>query len=345
MQRDRRPRSPGFFGSSDWMRLLAMIGALLVLGMLIVRLRDPDTHRAMEELLNPNAQGQVQQAAQTAAPPISPAVAESKADSALENTDLDPEQWEEARREFQAISDRKEQIQREEMVPYNRMVRWSLNQTTAQMRSRAATDLRYNDFVQSPDKCRGKLVDLVLDARMIIKAGGPPEYPVRLYEVWGTTMTSGAWMHVAVVVNLPDGMPVGERVNEQIRVVGYFFKLQGYKSALARAGDRPEIAPMFIGRMVWIQQPGEADAGKQAAAEPEAFWQTSAGRWLTAGALVALAVAAIFIPFLRRKRPKRSLLELRAVSRPDALPSGLWEDEASAPKRLDHVEARQDNDE
>ncbi len=53
----------------------------------------------------------------------------------------------------------------------------------------------------------------------------------------------------------------GADINEQVRVVGYFFKLQGYHPATAKPGDRPIPAPLFIGRMLWIR-PEAADAAR-----------------------------------------------------------------------------------
>ncbi len=54
---------------------------------------------------------------------------------------------------------------------------------------------------------------------------------VPLYEVWGFTSESRDRLYVAIVVDLPKGMPIGPSVYEKARFTGYFFKLQGYEPA------------------------------------------------------------------------------------------------------------------
>jgi hypothetical protein len=60
-------------------------------------------------------------------------------------------------------------------------------------------------------------------------------------------------LYDTIVVDLPKGMPIGTRISEQVRFVGYFFKVQAYQPALAKPRDPPLPAPMLIGRLVWKQ--------------------------------------------------------------------------------------------
>jgi len=286
------------FRRSEWLRLGSMLAMLAVVFLLMMRLRDPDTVRAIDALLNRGPEARdAPQPAPAQAPPV-----EAPEPEPAGPTDEDPEQLEEIGREFQVISDRTLSIQPEEMVPYNRIVQWVYNQTASRMRRRARSDLEFNDFVQSPDKYRGQLVELVLNAKLIRPCGGPPDYPSPLYEVWGPSPQSGSWFYTAIVVNLPEGMPVGRYMNERVRVVGYFFKVQGYQPALAKPGDQPLPAPLVIGRMIWIKPQHEA------AHAPDWLGQWAQGvpGWLLWGGLLAVVAVTVAVAWIvgRGRRPR-----------------------------------------
>ena len=58
-------------------------------------------------------------------------------------------------------------------------------------------------------------------------------------------------MYDLIVLDYPKGMPLGYDIRENARFAGYFLKLQGYEPANARPGQRPEKAPLLIGRLEW----------------------------------------------------------------------------------------------
>ncbi len=296
------------FRGSEWLRLGSMLAMLTVVFLLMTRLRDPDTVRAIDALWNPGSEVlDVPQPAPVQAPPAQAAEPEPSGP-----TDEDPEQIEEIRNEFQVITDRTETIQREEMVPYNRIVQWVYNQTASQMRRRARTDLEFNDFLQSPDKHRGQLVELVLHAKLIRQCAGPPEYPSPLYEVWGPTSQSGSWFYAAIAVNLPEGMPLGRYVDERVRIVGYFFKVQGYQPPLAKPGDRSLPAPLVIGRMIWIKPQLEA------AEAPDWFgrWTQGVPGWLLWGGLLAVVAVTVAVAWMAGRGRRPGLRKIAATSGP-----------------------------
>lgn len=211
-------------------------------------------------------------------------------------TDEDPEERSAAEEEFQAITDKTLEIQPIEMVPYRRVLQWVLNQPASVMRRRARTDVAFNDLMLWPDKYRGTLVELVLNARLIRPCDLQAPDGSDLYEVWGFTSDSGTWLYCAVVVGLPEGMPVGTRISEQVRVVGYFFKLQGYHEAGAKPHAPPLAAPMLLGRLIWIQPP----------APVERTWEPSWSLLLVATvSAVLLAQLAWLVVRARRRRPPR----------------------------------------
>jgi hypothetical protein len=332
MGRDLRVPSRRMFRGAELTRLMTMVLMLFVVAMMMVRLHDPDTIRALDGLfrddssptaaatdpgapdatvpsgkgpgtssaiaVRPAAEKKSADASKPAGPtppsgeskpaaalktpgesktsekskPANPAAfdsqrpgaepsgAESSAEGVTGPTDEDWEEAEALREELQAVSDRTLAVQPEEMHAYDRLVRWAENQSADAMFARAKKGFRFNDFVQSPRDHRGQLVELELNARLIRRWREPPKYASPLYEVWGATRDSGSWLYSCITVNLPKGLPLEQTINERIRFVGYFFKVQAYRPALARPGDAPEVAPLFIGRMVWLKPPSSDPA-------------------------------------------------------------------------------------
>jgi len=341
------------FRGPELMRLTGMIVLLLLVGSLIFRLRQPDTVQALESMLDaPEAAGEgpaepspVAEAGEAsgkagpAAPPGAPADAKNAARPLPPPTDEDPEEAEAIEYELQAVTDRTEWIQPEEMIPYNRIVQWVFNQTAAEMGKRARSDLELNDFIQSPWKYRGQLVAFNLNVRLVHKCPEPPAYPSPLFEVWGPTPESGSFLFAAIVVDLPEGMAVGRSLNERARFVGYFFKLQGYAPGAAKPGDRPLVAPMFIGRLAWVP------SGRPGQGEEAGPWGAVFFGW---GALAAIGLAlalTVAIAWTAARRPKSRLHQHPAASRSEAPRLEQWLDrpEADPSPGLDPQNERYDN--
>jgi hypothetical protein len=170
-------------------------------------------------------------------------------------TDEDQGEAESVEEEYLAITDKTESIQPEEVEAYDRVVRWVRAQSFRQLLKRASEQrkqhaISYGDLVRSPEDYRGKIIDLKLNARMVRKFEKKNRDGVQLYEVWGFTGGSGNFLYDTVVVERPAGLPLGDTVKEQVRFVGYFFKLQGYEPRGANLGDPVRHAPMLIGRIV-----------------------------------------------------------------------------------------------
>jgi hypothetical protein len=200
-------------------------------------------------------------------------------------TDLDEDERSAAAEEFQAVTDRTLELHPEEMNAYWRLFGWVQNQSLAGLSKRAVKDVVMNDFIQSPDDFRGRLVALELNVRRVLRH---PATTNRLgiknvYEVTGFTTESQAWVYFGLTAELPKNMPIGASVEEQVTFYGYFLKLQGYYQAGAKPEDRPLAAPVLIGRMVW-----HSSAAAEARAESfsQGFWLAIAG----AGLMVAAGV-------------------------------------------------------
>jgi hypothetical protein len=302
------------------MRLLSMLLTLAVLYMLLVWARDPNTWRWFAD--DPKAVEGGQDFAKAGPEPEANAkdqAAEPQpaAEPAAKGpTDEDPDEQAAARDEFQAITDKTLGIQPVEMVPYNRVLQWVVNQPISLMRKRARTDLTFNDFMLTPDKFRGALVEVVLDAKMVRTSEFRASDGTDLFEVWGITADSGSWLYDTMVVGLPEGMPVASRINERVRFVGYFFKLQGYHEANAKPRAPPLAAPMFIGRLIWIQTPPAAPAQ----------WDASWTAVVAAGFGLVVGVHLLWL-FLRPKR-RASTMEPIGKPKPGAMTLDEWFEKA-----------------
>ncbi len=97
-----------------------------------------------------------------------------------------------------------------------------------------------------------------------------------------------------MVVDYPKDMPVGPSIREKARFAGYFLKLQGYESGVAKPGQRPETAPLLIGRLEWEPT--------MAAIQPD---NTQELKW--GAAAVAVIAAAWLLQFLYFKRRRKKV--------------------------------------
>jgi hypothetical protein len=260
-----------------------MIGMLVVLGMLISVARRPSTWKWLapggrdEEAAGTSSCGDesnvLKEDVRAEATPNVANAAESSP-SALdpaENVvaganDLNPDEMEEAEYEFQAISD-KEPLGAEEMPSYWRLLRWSRSQSLAELKRRAKRDVRYSELFEQPDKYRGRLFQVRMHVRQVIEYDAPANRQglKKVYEARGPSDESKTFPYAVVFDELPPGMPVGTKVQEEATFVGYFLKTWPYTDGL---GVR-RAAPLLFGRLEWhgVAAPAAAD-------ESGDFWQT-----------------------------------------------------------------------
>jgi hypothetical protein len=241
------------FRGNELPRLMTMLAMLAVLFMLIQRARDP----GMWKWLVDDSGGGASRPAETQTPtsqakPSTPSRQTAKKEVppplATGPTDQDPDEASAVAEEFQAVTDGTLEIQVEEMKSYKRILDWVRHQPFALLAKRARRDLVFNDLYNTPDKYRGQLVALDLNVRRVLKYDFEGQ---RVYEVWGWTTESKTWLYVAVVLDLPQGMPIGADVYEKARLAGYFFKLQGYHEAGAKPHAKPLRTPLLLGRLEW----------------------------------------------------------------------------------------------
>jgi len=248
------------FRGTELPRLLTMVVLLGVVGLLMANARHPACWQWLVEK---------QPAAQPVEPPR-PAAAKTAAvppggPVTPGPSDEDPEQRVDSAEEFQAVTDGTIGIQPEEMLAYWRLLLWTEHQSFDMLQRRARGNVFFTELMQFPDRYRGRLVTLDLNVRRVLAYDleDTPLGKLRLYELWGFTEESKAWLYVAVTAHLPEGMAVGPDVYERVRLTGYFFKLQGYFEAGAKPRAPALRAPLLVGRLTRYAPPTIAQPAPQ----------------------------------------------------------------------------------
>lgn len=316
MRRERRYQRLRTLRGTELPRLLSLLALLAVIVMLMYVARDPRTWA----WLGSDSGASPARNALALAPPSPAAPLPQAEDTRLATpaplgpTDLDSDEADFMREALEAVTDLTLENSKEEMVAYERMVRWSLNQPFDLMDRRAQRDVLFTQLVNAPDDYRGKLLAVDLDVKRVLRwelkvyegrqaagKGALPDHVLPVYEAWGITRDSKAWPYLVVMVDLPPDMPLGDGIDERVRFAGYFFKVQKYYDGLHRASR----APVLIGRADWHPRPAPGPA-----------LETSDWYWtygLVGG--VVLLVGISLLTAMRRRRGRRA----RAVSRGPAL--------------------------
>jgi len=117
------------------------------------------------------------------------------------------------------------------------------------------------DLFQHPEVYHGRPVTLRGHVRLLrqLSADENASGITTLYEAWLYTDDSQSNPAVIVCTSIPDGMPLGSDLVEQVEVTGFFFKIYGYS-----AKDTTRIAPLILAqRLDWF--PKAAPAPKHGA--------------------------------------------------------------------------------
>ena len=244
MSRTRRRRPPPpqrLFRGRELGRLMSMLGMLAVLWMMMVRAGDQDTWRWLAN--DPGGGRDRDVLAEVPAEPQQPAAKPAEKSPAEWSppvvpgpTDEDPEEWDAAREQFQAVSD-KESLHGEEMPAYWRLLRWARAQSFDELRKRANHNLFFTQLAKDPEKNRGKLFELKMHLMQSLEHEDVPENSAgvkELYEARGWTEESKANPYLVVFADRPPKLPLGADIREEATFVGYFLKLLSYEDGLGR---------------------------------------------------------------------------------------------------------------
>ncbi len=326
-------------------RLLTMVLMMAIMALIFVRLRDPatwrwfsrDTDDLVQVAAGSEPAGTNPAKTQPAAPASSAAPAETPADlTPTGSTDLDPMEWDDMKTNVSLIEVGSLEMNKLEMPAYFRVLNWVDHQPTALLRKRAHKDVVFNDFRKTPNSMRLQIVELKLNVRQILRAFGPPEngkeMPIttpegkQIYQVCGFTQEGGSNMYYGIVTDLPKGMPIGTLVNEDAKLVGYFFKLQGYISQAQqleaeRTRKNPIIykAPVIIGRLIWIVSPTVAE-------DDPPVWLF----WGIGGIAVLAIVGWVLLSVRRSRRHAIPAIVSSPHLETEAFPVDSWLDEAQS---------------
>ena len=190
-------------------------------------------------------------------------------------------------------------MQKLEMPAYWRMLSVVKKSQFGDLLKGADSKVRFNDLYSSASKHRSKLFTLTLNIRKITRyeTEDNPAGVEELFEVWGWSETSKAWLYVFVTPELPPGLNADTPVNQTAKFAGYFFKLQGYQPGAAKPNAKPELAPLLIGKFELTKPSQRAAANLTTPIE------------MIAGAIILLVgVTAILLRIFvfRAKKPKLS---------------------------------------
>lgn len=185
-------------------------------------------------------------------------------------------------------------MQKLEMPAYWRMMSVVKNASFSDLLKAADSKVRFNDLYSSPSNQRSKLITLTVNIRKINRYDTEenPAGVEELFEVWGWSESSKAWLYVFVTPELPPGLDANTPVNQTAKFAGYFFKLQGYQPGAAKPNAKPLLAPMLIGKF---------EPAQRIAAQPPAAIEWIFGAIILIGGL-AVILLRIFV--FGAKKPK-----------------------------------------
>lgn len=275
MRRTRRTAEPqSFFTGREFSRLSGAILMLAILAMLITSASRPSTWTWLT--------GDAGEQAAVAAQPRKANATQWQETIVPGPTGADdPEEQDAAEEQFEAVSD-KADLSKEEMPSYWRLLRWSRSQSFAEMKSHSRRDVPYTKLWQQPEKYRGQLIALRLHLVRCLEHEAPENSAdfKEVSEVWGYTDESQSFPYVAVLVERPPSLKVGDKIGQEGIFVGYFLKTMAYIDGL---GQR-RAAPLLLGRIQMQDQPATAVSQP---ADAKAFLLT-----IAVGGALLLVIAA-----------------------------------------------------
>lgn len=277
MSRYRRSSIGRPYGSGSKPRLLTSVLLLIIISMIYTQAKDARNWRWLEA-----QEVDSEKPAPTAKPKDwKEVVIEAPHDG-------NPEELATCRMQLQAVQD-KRPLEGLEMPSYYRLLKWARAQPFDALEVRANRKATYNQFFQSADKHRGKLIRLRLHVRRIEEHDDLPQNSAearKVYELWGFTDESKDHPYSVVVPEIPSWFKLGGEVEEECVFVGYFFKVLAYE-----AFHTNRAAPLLMGRIRPVAGPP-----KKAAA-------SSSGLELALGAVILLLVAGMVWYAMKSRTP------------------------------------------
>ena len=268
-------------------RLMAMVGALVLIGATIYNLRD----RARGE----KAPGTVVGAPARKAAPQKNAQTQSdwKETIVPGPADDDPVEMEQARKLFEGVFDAHDMVE-SDMPAYWKLMKWARSRSFSELEQRANRNVPFAKLFREPEKHRGELIRLRLHVRRIYDWDAPKNSAgvKTVYDISGVTDESISNVYTVICSELPPEIPVETNAYSEAVFVGYFLKLLAYTGA----DNNQRGAPLLIGRI-------KAVTGAKTVAEAQSEGLLAMVAIGVAILLAALMVATLWRIVRKKHRP------------------------------------------
>ena len=175
------------------------------------------------------------------------------ADEVLEDLAIDGQ----TRDLLSVVTDNSLRMAKREMPAYWELVRKTANSSFNELYEVSNSRTKFNDFYSEPAKHRGELVTLDIVVRRVTKfdaESGNSAGIKSVYEIWGSTDQSQAWLYVFITNALPEGFDEETLLRKKTSFAGYFLKLLAYQPGSASPNAKPLLAPLLVGRFKDIPQ-------------------------------------------------------------------------------------------
>ena len=175
------------------------------------------------------------------------------ADEVLEDLAIDGQ----TRDLLSVVTDNSLRMAKREMPAYWELVRKTANSSFNELYEVSNSRTKFNDFYSEPAKHRGELVTLDIVVRRVTKfdaESGNSAGIKSVYEIWGSTDQSQAWLYVFITNALPEGFDEETLLRKKASFAGYFLKLLAYQPGSASPNAKPLLAPLLVGRFKDIPQ-------------------------------------------------------------------------------------------
>ena len=202
------------------------------------------------------------------------------------------------------VTDNSLRMAKREMPAYWELVRKTANSSYHEMREVANSRSKFKDFYSEPAKHRGELISLEIIVRRVTRLdaeAGNSAGVNGVYEIWGSTEQSHAWLYVFITDKLPNGFNEETLLRKKTAFAGYFLKLLAYHPGSASPNANPLLSPLMVGRFKDIQQ-------AKPTLESRPPW------WASLGVIAIIVLATVFIAvrvFLNAEQKKRRMRDHR----------------------------------
>ncbi len=165
---------------------------------------------------------------------------QQKQDDSADPTHLEPEL-------FASIRDNSLGIRNAERGAYYKTLAQARDLTEQQLQAAAINNVTFAQMFTDPDDYRGELVTVKGNIkRLSAVQAGKNDFGIDLvYEAWILTPDSGNNPLLLHSTGLPEGIPLGDKLDVPCHFTGYFFKKFGYA-----AGHGPHSTTLLLGKQL-----------------------------------------------------------------------------------------------